>query len=536
MPTHLSDWGPRRFGHYHCLRAAIYCRLSEEDRNKLNPDDDSNSIQNQKTMLLQYALNQGWDVVDIYSDDDYTGSDRRRPEFNRLLKDAEAGKFDIVLCKTQSRFTRELELVEKYIHGLFPIWGIRFVSIVDNADSAVKGNKKARQINGLVNEWFLEDMSENIKAVLTSRRENGFHIGAFAPYGYKKDPDIKGHLIIDPEAADVVREIFTLFAQGRGKTAIARLLNDRGIPNPTEYKRRQGLRYQPAKGKNSGIWKYFAISDILCNQVYIGNLVQAKSGSVSYKTKVVKPRPKEEWIIVKRTHEAIIDIELWNHVQSMIADRAKPCYTGKIGLFAKKVRCAYCGYTMRSCKKDEDHRYLECSNRHVSKDSCDGAFISLTRLEEMVLQEINRLTEEFLDKDELEQRVEFSKNLTQRKAKIIIDINNFEKHIAEITKGLRELYKDKLKEIITEADYIELSRDFKTDRERIETNLKIAHAQLAEIEHQLEVGDNRKQILEKYAHMDHLTREVVDILIDYIVVYRRIPGTRNVPIEIHWKF
>ena len=193
-------------------KVAIYCRLSEEDRNKQHETDDSNSIQNQKSMLIQYVLEQGWEVYNIYSDDDYTGSDRRRPEFNKLLNDAEHRKFDIILCKTQSRFTRELELVEKYIHGLFPIWGIRFISIVDNADTANKGNKKSRQINGLVNEWYLEDMSENIRSVLTARRKNGFHIGAFALYGYKKDPEQKGHLIIDEEASAVVKEDFTLFS------------------------------------------------------------------------------------------------------------------------------------------------------------------------------------------------------------------------------------------------------------------------------------------------------------------------------------
>ena len=141
-------------------KVAIYCRLSEEDRNKKQETDDSNSIQNQKAMLLEYSIQQGWEVYNIYSDDNYTGSDRNRPEFKRLLDDAEAHKFDIVLCKSQSRFTRELELVEKYINGLFPIWGIRFISIVDNADTANKGNKKSRQINGLVNEWYLEDMSD----------------------------------------------------------------------------------------------------------------------------------------------------------------------------------------------------------------------------------------------------------------------------------------------------------------------------------------------------------------------------------------
>ena len=230
-----------------CYLLAAYQKKIETNNMK---HDDSNSIQNQKSMLIQYVLEQGWEVYNIYSDDDYTGSDRRRPEFNKLLNDAEHRKFDIILCKTQSRFTRELELVEKYIHGLFPIWGIRFISIVDNADTANKGNKKSRQINGLVNEWYLEDMSENIRSVLADRRKNGFHIGAFALYGYKKDPEQKGHLIIDEEAAAVVREVFTLFSQGYGKTAIARMLNDRGIPNPTEYKRLHGLRYkQPTKKK-----------------------------------------------------------------------------------------------------------------------------------------------------------------------------------------------------------------------------------------------------------------------------------------------
>ena len=256
--------------------------------------------------------------------------------------------------------------MEKYIHGLFPIWGIRFISIVDNADTANKGNKKSRQINGLVNEWYLEDMSENIRSVLTDRRKNGFHIGAFALYGYKKDPEQKGHLIIDEEAAAVVREVFTLFSQGYGKTAIARMLNDRGIPNPTEYKRLHGLRYKQPTRKNSTLWKYFAISDMLTNEIYIGNMVQGKYGSVSYKTKQNKPRPKEEWYRVEGTHEPIIDRELWDRVQSMVAEKAKPFTVGTIGLFARKARCMNCGYTMRSNKQTDGRHYLQCSNRHVA--------------------------------------------------------------------------------------------------------------------------------------------------------------------------
>ncbi len=517
------------------MKVAIYCRLSEEDRNKQFETDDSNSIQNQKSMLLQYAMEQGWELYNIYSDDDYAGADRRRPEFNRLLKDAEANKFDIILCKTQSRFTRELELVEKYIHGLFPIWGIRFISIVDNADTANKGNKKSRQINGLVNEWYLEDMSDNIRSVLTNRRKNGFHIGAFALYGYKKDPDQKGHLLIDEEAAAVVREVFTLFAKGYGKTAIARILNDRGIPNPTEYKRLHGLRYQQPKSRNSTLWKYFAISDMLKNEIYIGNMVQGKYGSVSYKTKQNKPRPKSEWYVVKGTHEPIIDRDLWNRVQESLASRAKPFDSGKIGIFARKARCANCGYIMRSTKVRGKH-YLQCPNHHISKDACIGAFISVEKLERMILDELNSLAAEYLDRDELEQNIEFCNNLQEQKKRLLSDVAVYQKKIDEYSKGIRELYMDKVKGLIAESDYVSMSKGFISERDRLERIIAESQDNLTDIEEKILVGDNRRELVEEYVNMEHLNREIVEILIDYVSVGRRIPGTKDVPIEIHWNF
>ncbi len=517
------------------MKVAIYCRLSEEDRNKQSVTDDSNSIQNQKAMLLQYAMEQGWEVYNIYSDDDYTGADRRRPEFNRLLEDAEHHKFQVILCKTQSRFTRELELVEKYIHGLFPLWGIRFVSIVDNADTANKGNKKSRQINGLVNEWYLEDMSDNIRSVLTNRRKNGFHIGAFALYGYKKDPNQKGHLIIDEEAADVVREVFTLFSQGYGKTTIARMLNDRGIPNPTEYKRLHGLRYQQPKMKNSTLWKYFAIADMLENEIYIGNMVQGKYGSVSYKTKQNKPRPKNEWYRVEGTHEPIIDIELWEKVQELLRQKAKPFDTGAIGLFAKKARCANCGYVMRS-SKTRDRHYLKCSNRHVAKDACIGSFISVDKLEQLVITELRHLASEYLDQDELERNIEFCDNLQEQKKQVLADIAVYEKKVSEYAKGVRELYIDKVKGLISENDFLELSKDFSSEKERLEHLIMKSQKRLADIEEKIQAGDNRRELIQQYTNLEHLNRELVEVLIDYILVDRRIPGTRDVPIEIHWNF
>ena len=165
------------------MTAAIYCRLSREDEEK---QSESESIQNQKSMLIKYALDKGWDIYNIYCDEDYSGIDRERPAFRQLIADAEARRFDIVLVKTQSRFTRDMELVEKYIHGLFAEWGIRFVATVDNVDTDIKGNKKARQINGLVNEWYLEDLSENIRTVFDYKRRAGQYIGGFPLYGKRK--------------------------------------------------------------------------------------------------------------------------------------------------------------------------------------------------------------------------------------------------------------------------------------------------------------------------------------------------------------
>ena len=518
------------------MKVAIYCRLSEEDRNKANKNDDSNSIVNQKSMLMQYAIGQGWEIYDVYSDDDYAGADRNRPQFKRLLADAEARRFNIILCKNQSRFTRELELVEKYIHGLFPIWGIRFVSIVDNADTANKGNKKSRQINGLVNEWYLEDMSDNIRSVLTSRRENGFHIGAFAPYGYKKDPELRGHLIIDEEAAKVVREIFALFAEGYGKTAIARILNDRGIPNPTEYKRKKGYRYVQGIHPTSFLWRYHSVQWVLTNEAYIGNLVQARAGSISYKTKQIVSRPKDQWIRVEGTHEPIIDKELWDRVQKKINSYSKPMKsTGKVHLFSKIAVCIHCGYALRS-HKCHDKYYMQCETKHISKEACPGAFIPEAELEQLVITELRKWNQFLLDMGKLEREVQFETALNAKKAKIMSEIQHYQDKLNECEKVLQHLYVDKITGIISHKDYQELIKSFQVDQARYEGMISMEQNRILDIDMCLTAGDHRCEILAQYVNVEHLTRPMVEALIDRIEVGKRDKKTGAVPVSIYWKF
>ena len=521
-------------------RVAIYCRLSEEDRFKANADDDSNSIVNQKAMLKQYCTDKGWQIYKIYSDDDFTGSDRNRPAFKQLLADAEAKRFDIILCKTQSRFTREIELVEKYINYLFPIWGIRFVSIVDNADTAIKGNKKARQINGLINEWYLEDMSENIKAVLTSRRKEGRFIGAFAPYGYKKDPNLKGHLIIDEEAAETVRLIYRLYISGMGRTAIARELNRRGIPTPTDYKLAHGERYRNNfTATHAHLWRYFMISNILTSETYIGNLVQNKAHSISYKTKIVKPTDPSEWIRVEGTHEPIISIEDWNKAQAILADKIKPTFDVEdINIFSSKTFCAECGRALkvsRGSRAQNRRRYLRCSTRYYAPEECEGVSISYSSLCETVLSEIHKLIQELLDEDELAANV----SITTRNQDTITYWKSEEKRlleqIQESTKCLKNLYIDKIKEQVDESMYEELYSSFTMEKQAQEKRLQEVRERISS----LSDAANRKtpliNIIRQYADCTELTFEMVQLFIDRIVVKPRPKFSRQMNIEIYWK-
>ena len=519
------------------MKVAIYCRLSEEDRNKANKFDDSNSIRNQKSMLIQYAHKQDWEIYDIYSDDDYAGADRNRPQFKRMLADAEAHMFDIILCKTQSRFTRELELVEKYIHGLFPLWGIRFVSIVDNADTDNKGNKKSRQINGLVNEWYLEDMSENIRSVLKSRREHGFHIGAFAPYGYKKDPDSKGHLIIDEEAAEVVKEIFCLFADGYGKSTIARILNDRGIPNPTEYKRLKGFRYAQSSKAASPLWKYHSVQWVLSNEAYIGNLIQGKMESISYKTKELRWKPKDQWIKVEGTHEPIIEQDLWEKVQKKINSHARTCTrTGKVHLFSGVAFCIHCGYALRVHRGKNDHFYLQCETRQISRTACPGAFIPETELAQIVIRELRTFNQQLLDMEKLKRLVNFESVLTEKKQKSVAEITRLRCKVDECNGAIKQLYADKTAGVITFQDYLGLREQFQADKFRYENMIQDCEEQIHQIETSLSREDYQTDCLEHYVKLEHLTRGIIESLIDRIEVGKRDRTTGLVPAQITWKF
>ena len=292
---------------------AIYCRLSVEDREKER--DESESIRNQRAMLLEYAAGQGWQVYDVYADEDYSGLREDRPEFQRLLEDAQKGCFSVILCKTQSRFTRNAVTAERYLHEVFPRWGIRFVTVVDHVDTAFRGNKKARQINSLVNEWYSEELSENIRAVFRRKMAQGQFLGNYAPYGYRKDPSDRHHLIIDKETAPVVEEIYALYLSGLSCKMIAIRLTEQGVPTPSLVKKRRG---EDLGRKDCTRWSAGTVRKILRNPVYLGHMVQGREEKISFKENGTHGLPENRWFVVENTHEAIVKQETFACVGRML--------------------------------------------------------------------------------------------------------------------------------------------------------------------------------------------------------------------------
>lgn len=508
------------------MKAAIYCRLSREDELK---NAESESIQNQRSMLIQYAAQNNWDVFDIYCDEDYSGIDRDRPGFNRLIADARQKKFDIVLVKTQSRFTRDMELVEKYIHGAFAEWGIRFVAAVDHADTEIKGNKKARQINGLINEWYLEDLSENIRAVLDHKRKSGQYIGSFALYGYRKDPDNKNRLLVDPQAAAVVRSIFSLYLAGHGTKHIARMLNEAGIPNPSEYKKMHYKTYRNGFDGASGfLWNRTTVSRILNNQTYTGDLVQGKRRKISYKSEKVIECPQSEWIIVPSTHEAIIPTEIFCRVQQMRKARAREGLAGKAHPFAGMVHCDTCGGTMQkstSGSKNVPCMYLRCKLHAQAPAQCTNHNIRLDLLEDIVADKIRGFLQKYVDIDAaaLYAADEFSADDAIKRHR------QTEHKILQCEQALAKLYSDRVNGVLAEDDFRTLYQSYREQKE-----LLCRQADAKKAEESIESGRASKaESIRSILQLPQLNREICTLFIREIRIGERRKGEPQ-EITINW--
>ena len=524
-------------------KVGIYCRLSDEDRFKVNKNDDSDSIINQKSMCIKYAKLHGWNVIDVYSDDDFSGAGTYRPEFERLINDCKSGKINLVLCKTQSRFSRDMEIIEKYLHNKFIEWNVRFISIVDNADTSIESNKKSRQINGLINEWYLEDLSRNIKRSLKNKREDGLFVGSFAPYGYMKSSENKYKLVIDLVASKVVKDIFKMYENGYGYNKISKYLNSCNILPPSLYKKQNGSKYISGRCNYNNIcWTSNTISKILRNEVYIGNLVQGKKTSLGYKIHKFKKLPKTDWCCIENAHEPIIDIDTWNNVQKRLLNHEKPINNGNIHYLSKKVYCMNCNeiFTRNVYNvKNKKRSYLQCKGAKKMHICKNNSSIKLDDLEIILLNEINKFIDKYYNFKILKEKYNLKKNINDKNNYVLIlekEKINLEKKINNLKKYYKNLYEKNENLLISDEMFKVLSNDYNKEISFIKNRIFVINNDLCFLNNKIQDSSYINIILDKYKKIEVLNKIIIDEFIKKINIgiYDKKNKTRD--IEIEWKF
>lgn len=518
-------------------RAALYGRLSKEDIDKLNGGDDSESIKNQRLLLTDYALEKGFEIVDWYYDDDYSGLYSDRPGFERLIADAQNKKFDIVIAKSQSRFTRNMEHMEKYLHTMFPILGIRFIGVVDNADTAVASNKKARQINGLINEWYCEDLSENIKSVFKAKMRAGQYIASHPPYGYIKNPENTHTLIIDEYAAGIVQRIFNMYISGMGKGAIGAQLTKEGILIPSEYKKQVlKMNYHNAhEAIYSKLWSYQTIHTILNNEAYTGVMIQSRFSTVSYKSKKKVKVPEKDWIKVPNAYEPIIDNNTWEIAQSLQKSRTRSVNSEqKIGLFAGLLRCSDCKKTMSRAYHRRTHEFTGycCSTyKKFGNQFCSQHGIKEDELKQAVLFEIKKVANEILTQNDIEELNSFDpenilngNDFNEKTKEIIQD------KISRIDKYLKKAYENFVEQILDRDEFLELKNQYNKEKQELLKQIQEIDNIIFDKKSSQKEHNQWIKRFKNYMDVDELTREMVLELIE------RIEIGNNKDVHIYFKF
>lgn len=373
----------------------IYCRLSNDDERA----GESLSIENQRLLLQQYVRDRGWNEIDTYIDDGYSGTNFDRPGVQRLIADAQAKRINLILVKDLSRFGRNYIEFGRYIDYVFPAIGCRFIALNNGVDTANNDSSMDSMcFLNLFNEFYSRDTSKKVKAVKKACAENGKFMGTHPPLGYKRDPADKHHFLIDEDTAPIVRRIFSLRASGMTFRRIATMLNEEGVPSPgTFYYQGKGTE-DPRRVNHK--WAETTVKVLLRNEVYIGNMVQGKCGSLSYKSKKLVSKPKEEWIRVEGTHEPIISREVWDTVVSIDQRKVRKPDTenGNRSIFVGLVYCAKCGFKMQNQVKNSISKrtgqptrlsYFLCGNYLRSgKTACTIHTISEDALYQIVLEDI----------------------------------------------------------------------------------------------------------------------------------------------------
>src|SRR5690554_4394867 len=369
---------------------ALYCRLSRDD----DYHGDSASIQTQKQMLEQYAKQNQFSHTKLYIDDGYSGTSFERPGFQELIKDIEKSKVSTIITKDLSRLGRDYLKTGYYLENYFPEHKVRFIAINDSVDSS-KEHQEFTPFRNIMNEWYAKDISKKIKSAYHTKALEGKFTGPFAPYGYMKDPNNKHRLIVNPETGPIVKRIFELARQGLTTFKISMVLNKDKILKPRAQIIKDHGKYIIDKFvKNPYDWSGRTIYAILTNIEYLGHLVCNRNTSKSFKDRTLINVPKENWIIVKNTHEALIDEETFNAIQPMIAVKRKVVKETKTHqIFIGLVRCPDCGKTLSFSRREDRNSFgsYSCSTyRKFGKTYCSMHYITYENLYKVILDDINK--------------------------------------------------------------------------------------------------------------------------------------------------
>ncbi|MCI6255681.1 MAG: recombinase family protein [Clostridiales bacterium] len=333
-------------------KIGLYLRLSRDDERA----GESMSIENQRSGLMQYVHRRGWQAAEIYSDDGYSGTNFDRPGFRRLLDDIAAGKIDTVITKDLSRLGRDQIGTAYYYQIYFPQHQVRYISVAEGFDTAEPGAAGALfPFLTAANDFYTADISRKVRAALTTRKREGKFIGASPPLGYRKDPEEKGHLIVEPEGAEVVRRIFRMYLAGGSVVGVAKALTEQGVPTPSQRKGGgiTGSRFP-------GVWSDTMVRRILTNPTYAGHLTQNRREKVNYKLSRRITLPEEAWIIIPNTHEPLVSQDTFDRVREMLAVRSYT-HSGRGGhLLTGLAFCADCGAPMTYVRESEKRTCMVC--------------------------------------------------------------------------------------------------------------------------------------------------------------------------------
>ena len=504
---------------------ALYVRLSRDDEN----EGDSNSIAHQKRILEQYAIDHHFPNTQFYVDDGYSGASFNRPDYQRMMSDMEDGRIGIIITKDLSRLGRNQLHTGLYIEERFPQFGVRYIAINDNVDTENAESNDLMPFKNLFNEWFVRDTSRKIRAVQRAKAQRGERLGTRAPYGYKKDENAKGKLIVDEEAAAVVRRIFALCAAGRGPSQIAKQLKAERVLCPAVYTYcKFGSGHTCLDLSQPYNWSNSTIANILENEAYLGNTVNMKFTTKSYKDKRYVQHPREECLVFEGTHPALITQEVWDIVQRVRQHKRRRTNMDEQNKYSGLVVCADCGSTMvlhRAHTMSASYNHFTCRTyKKEGAEVCTAHYIRECILDEVVLEDIRRVTamarehtQEFAtyicDRQSAELRREIRKQETE--------FADMRKREAELEAIFKRLYEDSVLGRITTEQFQTLSASYVAEQEQLKTTIPQKAQAITKLKATVSGADNFIARAKRYTDIQELTPELLRLFIQKIVVHEK---------------